>query len=268
MLSTSDPLVDGGAGSLPAIAVEHVSASYRVLRETGSLWNDVVTRFGRRSSLVRIVPALRDVSCEVPKGGVLGVVGRNGAGKSTLLRTIGGIVPPTEGRIVVRGRISAVLAAGVGFHRDLTGRDNIELGGLAMGIEEAQLSELAASIAAFAQLGEYVDLPVRSYSSGMVSRLAFSVAAHLEPEVLLIDEALAGGDSGFKEKCAAKMAELCGKGRTIVLVTHGLKAVRHMATSCLWLHRGHVVEFGDPDDVLPKYARFCKLNKDDEPWDD
>ena len=156
----------------------------------------------------------------------------------------------------------------MGFHRDLTGRDNIELGGLAMGIDEAHLGDLAESIAAFAQLGEYVDLPVRSYSSGMVSRLAFAVAAHLEPEVLLIYEALAGGDSGFKEKCAAKMAELCGKGRTIVLVSDGLKVVRQMATTCLWLHRGHVRELGDPDEVIPDYARFCKLNKDDESWDD
>jgi ABC-2 type transport system ATP-binding protein/teichoic acid transport system ATP-binding protein len=199
------------------------------------------------------------VSFAVPKGSVLAVIGRNGAGKSTLLRIIAGILAPTEGRVTVRGRISTLLSMGVGFKPEMTGRENIRLGGLAVGLTEERLEYLTDSIAEFAQLGEYIDFPVNGYSSGMKSRLAFAVAAHLDPEVLLIDEALAGGDSKFKERTGQKMHELCGNGRTIVLVTHGLSTVKLMATTALWLHQGKVVEFGDPEDVVASYMRYCRI---------
>jgi ABC-type polysaccharide/polyol phosphate transport system ATPase subunit len=242
-----------------AIEAEHVSASYQVRIDSTSTWDAIRELVRRDNASVRIVPALRDVSFTVPKGTVLGVIGRNGAGKSTLLRTIAGILAPTEGRVVVRGRISALLSMGVGFNDALTGRENIRLGGLAVGLPDQRLDELTESIAAFAELGEYLDFPVKGYSAGMRARLGFAVAAHLEPEILLIDEALAGGDSKFKDRTANKMWELCGDGRTIVLVTHGLSTVRMMATSALWLHQGQVVEFGDPDDVVTSYMRYCRL---------
>ena len=150
---------------------------------------------------------------------------------------------------------------------NLTGRENIKLGGLAVGLSERRLNDLTDEIAEFAQLGEYVDLPVSTYSSGMRARLGFAVTAHLDPEVLLIDEALAGGDSKFQQAVGEKMAEICGNGRTIVLVSHGLKAIQEMATSALWLHQGKVVEHGDPDDVVNSYMRFCRIESLDSEFD-
>ena len=252
----------------PALEVEDLYAAYRVFVGASSLTADIKARFTNRTSSTRIVPALNGVSFTVPKGSVLGIVGRNGAGKSTLLRCMAGILPPTEGRITARGRISALLSSGVGFNRDLSGRENIELGSLAVGIPEEDLGHLAVSIAQFAELGEYLDMPVRTYSSGMISRLGFSVAAHLDPEILMIDEALAGGDSKFQEKCAQKMHQLCTDGRTIIIVTHGLKLVELLADSCLWLQQGRVVAHGDVDDVLGRYREFCQMQPSDTEADE
>lgn len=245
--------------TLPAIDVENLSTSYHVHLEAGSTWGGIYDLFRRSPDTDRIVPALRDVSFEVPRGSVLGVIGRNGAGKSTLLRCIAGILPPEEGRVTVRGRISSLLSIGVGMNNNLTGRENIRLGGLAIGLDDDLLSEITDDIADFAQLGEYVDFPVGTYSSGMRARLAFAVVAYLDPEILLIDEALAGGDSKFQEKVGHKMAEICSSGRTIVLVSHGLAALRSMATSALWMHQGQVVEHGDPDEVVESYMRFARI---------
>lgn len=244
---------------LPAIEVRNLSTSYHVHLDAGSTWGGIYDLLRRSPDTDRIVPALRDISFDVPRGSVLGVIGRNGAGKSTLLRCIAGVLPPEQGRIIVRGRISSLLSIGVGMNGNLTGRENIRLGGLAIGLDEELLDDIADDIAAFAQLGEYVDFPVGTYSSGMRARLAFSVVAHLDPEVLLIDEALAGGDSKFQEKVAKKMADICGDGRTVVLVSHGLKAVRDMATSAIWMHQGRVVESGDPDEVVAAYMRFARI---------
>lgn len=246
-----------------AIEVDKVSTSYRLHVNGTSVWGGVSDLFKRGRPSDRIVPALRDVSFSVPQGTVLCVIGRNGAGKSTLLRCLAGILAPDEGRIIVRGRISALLSIGVGMNGKLTGRENIKLGGLAMGLDERRLDDITDAIAEFAQLGEYVDYPVETYSSGMRARLGFAVVAHLDPEVLLIDEALAGGDSAFQNTTATKMAELCGNGRTIVLVTHSLAAVRQMATHVVWLHQGQVVEAGDPDDVVASYMKYCRLSASD-----
>ncbi len=262
--STSEAHAPAG---LPAISVEDVSASYRVRMEARASrlsWRSGVSSLLGIGGSTRLVPALRGVSLDVPKGAVVGVVGRNGAGKSTLLRAMAGIIPPTEGRIVVRGQVSALLSPAFGFDRDLSGRANIELGALAMGFSDARVDEVSDSIAEFAQLGEYLDLPMRGYSSGMSSRLGFAVAVHLDPEVLLIDEALAGGDSKFKESVEAKMAELRGGGRTIVMVSHGLKALEMVSTKCLWLHQGKVVDYGDPETVIKEYRRFCRLQDEQD----
>ena len=240
---------------LPAIEVENLSTSYHVHLDAGSTWGGIYDLIHRSPDSDRIVPALRNISFEVPRGSVLGVIGRNGAGKSTLLRCIAGVLPPETGRVVVRGRISSLLSIGVGMNGSLTGRENIRLGGLAIGLTQRVLDDITDEIAHFAQLGEYVDFPVNTYSSGMKARLGFAVVAHLDPEILLIDEALAGGDSKFQEK----MAEICGSGRTIVLVSHGLAALRSMATTAIWLHQGQIEEQGDPDDVVSSYMRFARI---------
>jgi ABC-type polysaccharide/polyol phosphate transport system ATPase subunit len=168
------------------------------------------------------------------------------------------VLPPEKGRVVVRGRLN-LLTPGIGFSAALTGRENITLGGLASGLTPERLAELADEIGEFAQLDEYLDLPMHSYSGGMRMRLASSIAVFLDPEILLIDEALTGGDAAFSEHIAEKTAQLIGEGRTIVLVTHGLSSVRLMATEALWLHQGKVAEFGDPDEVVSKYMRYCRI---------
>jgi ABC-type polysaccharide/polyol phosphate transport system ATPase subunit len=256
------------AAAAPAIEVDHVSTSYRVHMKGSSVLGGFSDLLKRGQATDRVVPALQDVSFDVEQGSVLGIIGRNGAGKSTLLRCLAGILAPEQGRITVRGRISTLLTIGVGMNQHLTGRENIRLGGLAMGIDPARLDAITDEVAAFAQLGEYVDFPVETYSSGMRSRLGFAVMAHLDPEVLLIDEALAGGDSKFQSETAHKMAELCGSGRTIVLVSHSLSAIRQMSNKAIWMHQGKVIEQGDPDKVASSYMRYCRLSADEPVLDD
>jgi ABC-type polysaccharide/polyol phosphate transport system ATPase subunit len=243
---------------LPSIEVDEISASYRVRIDSRDIMTDVRRLFRRVDSGGRIIPALRNVSFDVPKGSVLAVIGRNGAGKSTLCRVITGILPPDEGRVTVRGRLN-LLSPGIGFSAALTGRENIVLGGLASGLSPERLDEIADEIGEFAQLAGYLDMPMHSYSGGMRMRLASSIAVFLDPEILLIDEALTGGDAGFQEHIAERTAQLTGEGRTIVLVTHGLSSVKTMATQALWLHQGQVAALGDPDEVVSKYMRYCRL---------
>jgi ABC-type polysaccharide/polyol phosphate transport system ATPase subunit len=251
-----------------AIEVDNLSTSYRVHVGSGSMVAGLADLFHRGRASDRLIPALRDISFDVQRGTVLGVIGRNGAGKSTLLRCLAGILAPEQGRITVRGRISTLLSIGVGMNVKLTGRENILLGGLAQGIDEDRLDTLIDEIADFANLGEYVDFPIETYSSGMRARLGFAVAAYLDPEILLIDEALAGGDSKFKEQTANKMDEMNSNGRTIVLVSHGLTAIQEMSTKVLWLHQGRVVEYGDPDEVVASYMRYCRLESIQYDMDD
>ena len=242
----------------PSIEVDRVSASYHIRIDSETIRDDLVRLFRRGAANSRLIPALRDVSFDVQKGSVLAVIGRNGAGKSTLCRVILGTLPPEEGRVTVRGRMN-LLAPGLGFSESLTGRENITLGGLASGLSPERLAEVTDEIGEFAQLSSYLDLPMRSYSSGMRMRLASSVAVFLDPEILLIDEALTGGDAAFTAHIAERTAQLTGEGRTIVIVTHGLSSVKSMATEALWLHQGRVAEFGDPDEIVDKYMRYCRI---------
>src|SRR4051794_5744053 len=200
-----------------------------------------------------VIEALRGVSFQVPAGSVYGVIGRNGAGKSTLLRTIAGILPPTAGRVAVWGRVTPLLSLGVGFNRELTGRDNILLGGLTAGLSAAEVYDNFAAVEEFAGLGDAIDFPMRTYSSGMFGRLAFSVAAHLRPEILLIDEALAAGDAAFKLKSMGKITELCQQDCTVLIVSHGLEVVKALAERCVWLDRGIVRSEGPAEDVVGEY---------------
>lgn len=252
----------------PAIEVSDLHTSYRIRAAGTSAWGGLLDILKRPQRTDRIVPAIQGVSFTVPPGSVLGVVGRNGAGKSTLLRCLAGILAPEQGRVVVRGQISALLSIGIGMDGNLTGRENIRLGGLAMGLDDARLAEITDEVAEFAQLDEYIDYPVETYSTGMRARLGFSVVAHLDPEVLLIDEALAGGDTKFKDQTAHKMDELCGSGRTIVLVSHSLTAIRMMATQAIWMHQGKIAEAGDPDDVAASYMRYSRLSSAEAAFDE
>ncbi len=258
-LAADDARPSADVQPLSSIEVDSVSASYRVRIDSVNLASDVRRLlFRQEAASDRLIPALRDVTFNVRRGSVLAVIGRNGAGKSTLCRVISGVLPPESGRVTVRGRLN-LLSPGIGFSDALTGRENIRLGGLASGLSPARLEELSDEIGEFAQLDEYLDLPMRSYSGGMRMRLASSIAVFLDPEILLIDEALTGGDAAFSEHIAEKTAQLIGAGRTIVLVTHGLSSVKLMATEALWLHQGKVAEFGDPDEVVSKYMRYCRI---------
>jgi ABC-type polysaccharide/polyol phosphate transport system ATPase subunit len=193
---------------------------------------------------------------------VLGVVGVNGAGKSTLVRAIAGILPPSSGQIVVNGRVSTLLALGVGFNRKLSGRENVMLGGLAAGYSREEMEHRYEEIVEFAELGEFIDLPMRTYSSGMYGRLAFSVAVNMDPDILLIDEALSVGDARFRKKSFRKMRQLCKEARTIVLVSHALGSIRDLADQSVWIHNGEVAMFGDPDEVVDSYEKFLDIGEE------
>jgi ABC-type polysaccharide/polyol phosphate transport system ATPase subunit len=183
------------------------------------------------------------------------------------MRTVAGILPPTSGRVEVNGRVSTLLALGVGFNRDLTGRENVMLGGLAAGLTRDELSARYDAIVAFAELEDYMDLPMRAYSSGMYGRLAFSVAVNMDPDILIIDEAMSVGDARFRKKSAAKMRELCGEAHTILLVSHGLSTIRRLCDQAVWLHRGELRLHDEPDAVIRAYKRFLDVGEDDEDED-
>ncbi len=197
--------------------------------------------------------ALRHVTFSVEEGEVLGVIGSNGAGKSTLLRVIAGIYRPDEGAITVRGRVSPLLALGAGFRPDLTGRDNVYLNGVLLGLSRREIDARFDEIVDFAELGDFIDQPIRTYSSGMAARLGFAIATSLEPDILLIDEVLGVGDEHFRRKSTAKMREFMRKAKAIVLVTHSMDLVREVCTRALWLERGQIYKMGDPDEVVESY---------------
>src|SRR5687767_1731426 len=179
--------------------------------------------------------ALRDVSFDVSGGEVVGIIGRNGAGKSTLLKILSRITEPTAGRIETRGRVASLLEVGTGFHSELTGRENIYLNGAILGMSRREIDRKFDEIVAFAEVERFIDTPVKRYSSGMHMRLAFSVAAHLEPEILMVDEVLAVGDAAFQKKCLGKMGEVAGEGRTVLFVSHNMPAVSTLCSRALWL---------------------------------
>jgi lipopolysaccharide transport system ATP-binding protein len=199
--------------------------------------------------------ALRDVSFEVRRGDVLGIIGRNGAGKSTLLKILSRITEPTRGRITIRGRVSSLLEVGTGFHPELTGRENIYLNGAILGMTQREIRKKFDEIVAFAEVEQFLDTPVKHYSSGMYVRLAFAVAAHLEPEILVVDEVLSVGDAAFQQKCMGKMSDVTQQGRTILLVSHNMTAVLNICSKGLLLSAGRVCVLGDASDCVRQYMR-------------
>jgi ABC-type polysaccharide/polyol phosphate transport system ATPase subunit len=250
------------------IRVEDVSVTYRTSLERKPTLKSTLLRLGRRERVVREVEALKGVSFDVPHGQVLGIVGVNGAGKSTLMRSVAGILPPTSGRIEVEGRVSTLLALGVGFNKKLTGRENVILGGLAAGLTKDRLQEKYDEIVEFAELEDFMDMPMRTYSSGMYGRLGFSVAVNMEPDILLIDEALSVGDARFRKKSFRKMRQLCRQAKTIVLVSHSMASIRQLCDEAIWMHEGRLRMMGDPDSVVAAYTDFLEVNEDDPETED
>jgi lipopolysaccharide transport system ATP-binding protein/teichoic acid transport system ATP-binding protein len=236
-----------------------VSITYRTTFEKRPTLKSALVRAGRGERLVREIEAVKDVSFDIHRGTVLGIIGNNGAGKSTLVRAIAGILPPTSGRIEVRGRVSTLLALGVGFNTNLSGHENVVLGGLAAGYSRAEIEERFQEIADWSELGDFLDMPMRAYSSGMFSRLAFSVAIHMDPDILLVDEALSAGDARFKKKATAKMSELVAQARTMILVSHALATVKEMCTDAIWLDKGQLMMRGTAEEVVDAYTTFVDV---------
>jgi lipopolysaccharide transport system ATP-binding protein len=205
--------------------------------------------------------ALKDVSFELSRGDVLGVIGANGAGKSTLLKILSRIAAPTEGEIEIEGRVGSLLEVGTGFHHELTGRENIYLNGAILGMKRAEIVRRFDEIVAFAGIEKFVDTPVKHYSSGMYMRLAFAVAAHLDTEILMVDEVLAVGDASFQLKCLNKMSEVSGSGRTILFVSHNMEAVNNLCTRGLLLNQGKVARIGSPQECIDEYLMLAKERK-------
>jgi lipopolysaccharide transport system ATP-binding protein len=198
--------------------------------------------------------ALKDVSFEVKQGDRIGIIGRNGAGKSTLLKILSRITDPTQESIKIKGRIASLLEVGTGFHPELTGRENIYLNGAILGMGKEEIKRKFDEIVAFAEVEKFLDTPVKRYSSGMYVRLAFAVAAHLEPEILIVDEVLAVGDISFQKKCLGKMQDISnGEGRTVIFVSHNMDAIQRLCTNCIMFERGRLVSYGNPAKIIPRY---------------
>jgi len=233
-----------------AIRAERLSKTYRLRRERGRTLKET---FLRQYAPSEQVEALRDVSFSVERGGAFGVVGANGSGKSTLLKLLAGTAKPSGGTLAVDGRVTALLEIGAGFHPDFTGRENSYLNGSLLGLKRREVDRAMPAIEEFADLGRFFDAAVKTYSSGMYMRLGFSVAVHLDPDVLLVDEVLAVGDEYFQHKCFAKIAEFRAARKTIVLVSHDLGAVARLCDRAIWLEEGRIAAEGAPHDVINAY---------------
>jgi lipopolysaccharide transport system ATP-binding protein len=210
--------------------------------------------------------ALQEVSFDIQQGDVVGIVGRNGAGKSTLLKILSQITAPSTGEIRLRGRVASLLEVGTGFHQELTGRENIYLNGAILGMSQAEIRSKFDEIVAFSEVERFLDTPVKRYSSGMYVRLAFAVAAHLEPEILLVDEVLAVGDVPFQKKCLGKMGEVARAGRTVVFVSHNMAAVTQLCRKAIWLQAGRLVEMGESDAVVQRFMRRYSEHTGEKKW--
>lgn len=237
--------------SQPAVEVNDVSKRFRLFHERNQTLKSTLMR-GKRAQYEDFW-ALKDVSFEVPEGQTFGLIGRNGSGKSTLLKILARILYPTSGEVHYNGRMASLLEVGSGFHPELSGIDNIFLNGAILGMSKKEIKSKLDSIIDFAGVGTFIDQPVKNYSSGMYVRLGFSVAIHVEPDILVVDEVLAVGDGDFKKKCDTKFEEIRKSGRTTVLVTHDMKSVQDMCDSAAWLDKGVVKDIGPAKQVVKSY---------------
>jgi ABC-type polysaccharide/polyol phosphate transport system ATPase subunit len=244
-----------------AVSVRDLSLTYTTSIEKKPTLKARFKSLGRGKKHTRIISALSDVNLDIHYGAVLGIIGSNGAGKSTLMRVISGIVPPSQGRVEVYGSVSTLLALGVGFNPSMTGRDNVYLGGLAAGMSREEIDRDFDAIAEFSELGEAIDAPMRTYSSGMYARLAFSVAAVVEPDILIIDEALSAGDAKFKEKSLNRIKELRTADRALILVSHALATIEDICNEVIWLNKGKLMMRGNPAEVIAAYREFVNARR-------
>jgi lipopolysaccharide transport system ATP-binding protein len=267
-----------------AIRAEHVSKQFRLGRQRNqfptlreSLTAGVarlargVTSLGRRRDAAAdttLLQALDDVSFEVREGETLGIIGANGAGKSTLLKVLAQVTEPTSGRAEVHGRLGSLLEVGTGFHHELTGRENVFLNGAILGMRRAEIRQRFDEIVAFAEVERFIDTPVKFYSSGMYLRLAFAVAAHLEPEILLVDEVLAVGDAAFQQKCMGKMDDVARQGRTVLFVSHNMTAMEGLCERLIWMRDGRIAEDGPTREVVSDYLRTYLTTRTETTWPD
>lgn len=235
-----------------AIEVKDVHISYRILNNIS-----IRSTLFHRKTRDEVFEAVKGVSFEVEKGGILGIIGKNGSGKSTLLRSIAGVFSPNEGVIDLHNHSVSLMALGVGFKPLLTGRANIMLSGLLLGFSEKEIKEKTEEIIEFAELGDFIDKPVRTYSSGMNSKLAFAITAMLETDIMLVDEVLSVGDERFKKKSLAKMRELItNKDRTVIIVSHSIETLNELCDQVMWMNDGEIKEIGEPEIVLEHYREF------------
>ncbi|MEM6883621.1 MAG: ABC transporter ATP-binding protein [Verrucomicrobiota bacterium] len=259
----------------PIISVEHLSKTYKISHQNNrpDSFREVVGSYLKFNRLKKKAPefetfyALNDVSFEIQEGEVLGIIGSNGAGKSTLLKILSRITEPTSGRVCLNGRVASLLEVGTGFHPELTGRENIFLNGSILGMEHSEIRKKFDEIVDFSGVERFLDTPVKRYSSGMYVRLAFSVAAHLEPEILLVDEVLAVGDIRFQKKCLQKMKDVSQTGRTVLFVSHNLTAIRTLCTSCLWVGQGQIQFNGKTSECIEKYIASNSKSSSNSYWE-
>lgn len=237
------------------IQIDNVSMRFHLTDDRIMSLKEFVTRSLRGKIQHKEFWALKQVSFNVYKGEVVGIIGRNGSGKSTLLKVISGILKPTQGNVACEGNIVPMLELGSGFDQDLTGRENIFLNGAILGYSEEFLNQKYEEILAFSELGEFIDVPIRNYSSGMMMRLAFSVATVVNPQILIVDEILAVGDEAFQAKSRARMMELMSGGTTVLFVSHNLMQIREMCSRAIWLEHGQVKMIGDVDGVCNAYEK-------------
>ena len=236
------------------IKAENITVCYRMAHDRIKSIKEYLVALVKHKLQYEDFRALHDVSFEIAKGEVVGIIGNNGAGKSTLLKVISGILTPTEGKVSLGGNVVPMLELGSGFDYDLTGRENVFLNGAILGYSESFLKEKYDEIVAFSELGNFIDIPVRNYSSGMVMRLAFSIASMVDPDILIVDEILAVGDAAFQEKSYARMTELMSHGTTVLFVSHSLDQIRRLCDRVIWLDHGEVMAIGETQEICQRYA--------------
>jgi ABC-type polysaccharide/polyol phosphate transport system ATPase subunit len=244
-----------------AIELENVTQRYRVISERPDTIRELFSKFFRHKTRFHDFDALKDVTVNVAPGEMLGIIGRNGSGKSTMLKIIAGVYRPTAGRVEVRGAIAPLIELGAGFHNELTGRENILLNGLLLGYSKREMLARQDSIVEFAGIGDFIDAPVKQYSSGMYTRLAFAVATEVDPDILLVDEILAVGDMAFQAKCFERLRRFRAAGKTILLVTHSMDQVRKFCDRAIFLEKGQVLVDGDSEQAIDLFRSSVNVQE-------
>jgi len=239
----------------PVIIVENVSMVFNISKEKIDSFKEFFIKLVKKELMFKQFTALKDINITVNKGEVVGLMGLNGSGKSTLLKIIAGVMKPTTGKVTVKGSVAPLIEVGAGFNPDLTGRENIFLNGYLLGFSKQYINEHMQEIIDFAELGEFIDVPLKNYSSGMKSRLGFSIATAVNPQILIVDEVLSVGDFKFQQKCHKKIQELMSGNTTVFIVSHNISQIRELCTRCIWLEKGKITAEGSAQEICDKYSQ-------------